>query len=110
MLCTLTLRTLYFSNEIDALQSEKFIHRHSKILKLGPFLDQNQNLPLNSNIKQADECFENVNPIIFGKNSIFSISYARQLHEYSHHSGTYSIIVQIRKCFWMISAKVTEKG
>ena len=91
-----------FADVISILQKGKQIEVKHNILKLDPFLDDEQILRVGGRLKNADLTFNQIHPILLPKTHHVTDLIIKQYHELNYHSGIQNTLYAIRLNFWIL--------
>ena len=96
------LQDKHFSKEKERLRSNARVMKSSTIVKLDPFLDNNQLLRVGGRLRRG--CLENKHPIILPKNEPIVKSIIAHHHEEIAHLGRTSTLNEVRlRGYWVIN-------
>lgn len=73
----------YFNKEFKALKQKQQLEIRSSLLKLNPFMDDDEVMRLSGRIKRSNMPYDTVHPIVLNGKCIISPCY---IPEYMHHS------------------------
>jgi hypothetical protein len=99
-----------FGEEVEAIRKGKSIRRHSKLLTLSPFFDDNQLLRVGGCINAArDVDLETKRPIILdGKHPVTRLM-VRHYHVKAAHGNQETVVNNLKQKFWIIRIRPTVK-
>ena len=96
------LQDKYFSKEKECLRSGARVMKSSSIVKLDPFLDENQLLRVGGRLRRSN--LQNVHPIILPKNEPIVLKIIEHYHEEIAHLGRTSTLNEVRlQGYWVIN-------
>lgn len=96
----------YFSDEINALIENKPINKSSSLIKLNPFLDDNQILRVGGRLQESSLSLEEKHPQIIPKGSHLAKLIISAYHQTAAHQGREPTLAQIRsKGYWVVNAR-----
>lgn len=98
---------LHFADEISALQSNKLVSKMSKILDLGPALDDYGIL---RSVGRVGRVPTNNSPILLPGNCKFTKLLIFNYHEKLFHAGVTLTLVEIRTKFWIVKGRQAVKA
>ena len=102
----------HYSQELKALESESPLPKNSPIRKLSPFIGDDGLLRVKGRLQFAALPAETRHPILIPKGHLATLL-VRHTHLTMHHAGVNSMLVYLRNCYWIISARricKAEKG
>lgn len=99
----------YFEEEIINLKEEKEVSNRSKILKLTPFLDENDVLRVGGRLQYAHIHPDMKNPIILPSDSRLTELLIDQAHKLTYHGGARMVLGFLRQKYWIIKGNNTTK-
>lgn len=99
----------YFSQEISLLKRGKHLPKSSKILSLDPFIDEECLLRVGERLKNSQESYDKIHPILLPSTHNFTRAIIKYEHVRNMHAGTQTILAAVPKRYWPINGKNTVK-
>ncbi|KAB0799070.1 hypothetical protein PPYR_06950 [Photinus pyralis] len=94
-----------FSDEIRSLSRNKFVNKHSKLLKLHPFLDDQGLLRVGGRLVNSKFQFHKRHPIILSCKHPLTRLLFHKWHKLLLHPGPQLLLSSIREYFWPVSGR-----
>ena len=98
----------FFSSEIKHLESNKPI-KHTKLLKLNPFLDRGL-LRIGGRLSRLDLCYEEKHPLILPAKGNLVALMVRNMHQRTQRGGTQLTLRNLRLRYWILKGRQAVKG
>ena len=100
-----------FSEELESFARDRMLSKHSKILKLNPFIDREGLLRAKSRLQFVEWLeWEFRCPLIVPKDSGFTWLLVKDAHErFEHTLGFNAALNELNKRFWIVRARVILK-
>ena len=102
------LQNKYYPNEMTYTRSRSNLPKSSPLIKLCPFIDDDDILRVGGRLKNTKAPFDIVHPIILPSCYITELI-IQDVHAATGHMGRETVLNQIRKKFWIIKANSTTR-
>ncbi|XP_051155190.1 uncharacterized protein LOC127277842 [Leptopilina boulardi] len=94
-----------FSETIELLRSKKSLPSSNPLIKLSPFLDDDEVLRVGGRLQSSLLSFDETHPVTLTKNSKLSELIVTRAHLDTLHGGQQLTLSRILKKFWIVSSK-----
>lgn len=94
-----------YAEEISCLRKEKPLPRHSKLVSLAPFIDQNGLIRVGGRLRNAIIPFNVRHPIILPGDSLIAKKLIKMNHLTSLHGGVQMVTRELRQKYWLIGGR-----
>ena len=94
-----------YKSDMDRLRKKQSLEQKSKIVSLGPFLDDNGILRLIGRLQMTDYNYDMKHPILLPRNSRLTYLLVRHTHYQLNHAGVCLMINTIRNSYWVIGLR-----
>ncbi|XP_025835281.1 uncharacterized protein LOC108742837 isoform X2 [Agrilus planipennis] len=94
-----------FSKEILELEKFKKLSKTSNLLQLNPFLDESRLLRVGGRLKNASIPYDQRHQMILSAKHRFAHLLIESEHKRLLHAGCQTVLVSLRKRFWLLAAK-----
>ena len=98
-----------YPQEISALLRNKSLPKGSKLIKLDPFLDNQDLLRIKGRLENAELSYESKHPIIIPNGHIAKLLISFQ-HSFLKHAGVSTLVSTLRGNFWIIGVRRLAKS
>lgn len=95
-----------FNQEINDIKNKGHVSRHSKLLSLNPFME-NDILHVGGRLKHSNLSPNHKNQILLPNDHYFSELIIRHEHNKTLHGGIQTVLSSIRMKYWIINGKAT---
>lgn len=102
-------QSTYFNKEIRALEQKQPLEKSSSLLKLNPFMDDDNVMRLSGRIKRSNMPYDTVHPIVLDGKCAISHSLAKQAHKAMLHAGIQASQHYMRQKYWIIGSRMLLK-
>jgi len=101
-----TIQASYFASELRELKKGNCVLPKSKLLRLRPFLDENDLIRVGGRLKNASTIdIQHRHPIVLPADCTFTKILCREQHERLMHGGPQAVLAAIRLKYWPINAR-----
>lgn len=102
-------QSLFYHQELSALQRHHQLDNRSSIRSLSPFIDEESMLRVGGRLKHALLSFDERHPIILSPKSHFTELVIQAYHQRALHGGTQLTLNLIRQKFWIPRGRLMVK-
>ncbi|XP_043464547.1 uncharacterized protein LOC122499986 [Leptopilina heterotoma] len=95
----------HFSETIELLKNKKPLPRNNPLIKLAPFLDDDDILRVGGRLQSSLLSYDETHPVILPKNNKMSELIVTKAHHDTLHGGQQLTVSRVLKNFWIISSK-----
>ncbi|XP_008179733.1 uncharacterized protein LOC103308325 [Acyrthosiphon pisum] len=100
------VQAVNFANELRELKNSNRVLPKSKLLRLRPFLDENNLIRVGGRLKNASLIdIQHRHPIVLPADSMFTKLLCRDQHERLMHGGPQAVLAAIRLKYWPINGR-----
>ncbi|KAJ8977627.1 hypothetical protein NQ317_010248 [Molorchus minor] len=94
-----------FTTEIKDLLKTSSVNVKSPLLKLNPYIDEDNVIRVGGRLNKSNFNFNKKHPIVLPKNYPFSMLSIRNEHTRLLHAGPQQVLALLRERFWILSAR-----
>ncbi|KAJ8981408.1 hypothetical protein NQ317_010347 [Molorchus minor] len=94
-----------FTTEIKDLLKTSSVNSKSPLLKLNPYIDEDNVIRVGGRLNKSNFNFNKKHPIVLPKNHLFSMLLIRHEHTRLLHAGPQQVLASLRERFWILSAR-----